>query len=212
MIVIVKSKTNLFLLSTVLLFCMIGNYSCSKYEGCVGNKDTVHHKMFLKSNLWDNFVQKKQYSFVIKNGNTIVDNITVKTSGEKLSSQTVYKGTSGPPDCPTTNNYKFYYKIYDYSIGDSNIINIVNNGQIEYDGYKYNNNIEINFLNSVFKFNINDLLSIYVPNYSDSILFDSKWIYNVYKLNSLDAKATLFLNYEIGFIKYEKDSVSWNNN
>jgi hypothetical protein len=204
-----KTKTNLFLLSTVLLFCLIGNYSCSKYEGCVGNKDTVHYNMFLKNNLWDNFVQKKQYSFVIKNGNTIVDNITVKTSGEKLSSQTVYKETSGSPDCPSTKYDKFYYKIYDYSIGDSNILHLVNNGQIALSEQICNNYIEFNFLNSVFKFKTNDLLSIYVPNYSDSILFDSKWIYNVYKLNSSDTTATLYLNYEIGIIKYEKDSVTW---
>ncbi len=202
-----KYKSNLLL--RIFLFCMIGNYSCSKYEGCEGGISNENYDMFLKNNLWDNFVQKKQYSFVIKNGNTIVDNLTVKTSGEKLFSQTVYNSTSGSPDCQITINDKFYYKIYDYAIGDSNVIKIINNEQRPLYDPIYNNNIEIYFLNSVFNFKINDLLSIYVPNYSDSILFNSKWIYNVYKLKSSDTTATLYLNYEIGIIKYEKDSITW---
>ncbi len=205
-----KNKTNLFLLFYLFLFCMIiCNYSCSKYEGCEGGISNENYNMFLKNNLWDNFVQKKQYNFVIKNGNAIVDNITVTTKGEILSSQTVYKGTTGSPDCPTKENYLYNYKVYNYTYGDSNIINIVNNGQRALYNPTYNNNIDIKFLNSVFKFKINDLLSIYAPNYSDSILFDSRWIYNVYKLSSSDAKAILYINYEIGIIKYEKDSISW---
>lgn len=189
---------------------LVGSYSCSKDEGCAGDGiANENYNMFLNNNLWANFVKKNQYSFTVKNNNTIVNNITVNSSGEKLFSQTIFNSRSGSPDCPITNNDKFYYKIYDYAIGDSNIIKIVNTGQRALYDPIYNNNIEIYFLNSIFNFRINDLLSIYVPNYSDSILFNSKWIYNVYKLKSSDTTATLYLNYEIGIIKYEKDSITW---
>ena len=100
----------------VLLFIpyILGSFGCSKHEGCVGGISNENYDMFLKNNLWDNFVQKKQYSFVVKNGNKIVDNLTLKTSGEKILTQIKYKGTTGSPDCPTTENYAYNYKIYNY--------------------------------------------------------------------------------------------------
>ncbi len=205
-----KQESKFVIIVLLFMLYILGTFGCSKDEGCIGDGiSNEHYNMFLNNNLLDNFVKKNQYSFIVKNNNTIVNNIIVNTRGEKLFSQTIFRGKSGSPDCPITRNDKFYYKIYDYSIGDSNIIKIVNNGQRALYYPIYNNNIEIYFINSVFNFKINDLLSIHVPNYSDSLLFNSQWIYNVYKLKSSDATATLYLNYEIGIIKYEKDSITW---
>jgi hypothetical protein len=85
----------------------------------------------------------------------------------------------------------------------------VSGTEVNYYGRNYNNPVEISFLNSNFQFRIYELQTIHSNQFYDSVLFENKWFYNVYKLKSTDTLANLYLNYKIGIIKYEKDSISW---
>lgn len=206
-----RTKLNLLLIVFAVMLCNLGNYSCMPTESCKPGFDTSYYNIFSKNSSWDNFVQIKQYDFKINIGN-IIENVKLNSNGENIKKVIKYVWNSGGADCSTSEYDCDVFKEYNYFNGNSSVLKIVSEGASQNTDNYYDNDVQLTFLNSVFYFRTNDLLSIYRPSYLDSIMINSKWIYNVYKLKSSDTSASLYLNYQVGIIKYEKGNLSWTNN
>ena len=202
-----KNKLSFLLIIFCVIICNTGNYSCMPTESCKPGFDTSYYNIFSKNSSWDNFVQIKQYDFNIKLDN-IIENVKLNSNGENIKK--VIKNLRN--DCSSSEFDCNVFKEYSYFNGNSPVLKIVSEGVSQNTYNYYDNEVQLTFLNSVFYFRANDLLSIYKTSYLDSIMINSKWIYNVYKLKSSDTSASLYLNYQVGIIKYEKGNLSWTNN
>lgn len=192
--------------------------SCSKPNLCEGitrYPDSTNYNVYIKSNNWANFTNIKQYNFLVKNGSNLTDklilNIDSNINKEYFKSE--QDGWNNNPDCPVYYINKYYYKVYKYKNGTNTILSILNNGKSYSNNLpKWKSEVELSFLDSKFNFFAEEIYTINSKNFYDSINFENKWFYNVYKLKSIDTLASLYLNYENGIVKYEKDSTNWTNN